>query len=140
MITIKFKKLKENAVIPKYAHDDDIGFDLFSLENYILRPSERHGFDIGMSAEIEKGYGVLVKDKSKFGALGIHVLGGVIDGGYRGEWKIILINLSQKPYEIKKGDKIAQGVYLRVEQPKIMEVFDLSETKRGGGGFGSTGR
>lgn len=137
---IKFKKLKSEAVIPQYAHDDDIGFDLFSLEDYVLKPDERHGFDIGISAEIEKGYGVLIKDKSKFGVLGIHVLGGVIDGGYRGEWRIILINLSQESYEIKKGDKIAQGVHLRVEQPKIIEASDLSETKRGIGGFGSTGQ
>lgn len=140
MITLKFKKLQPEAKIPEYAHDDDIGLDLFSLEDYLLNPGERHGFDIGIASELAPGYGVLIKDKSKFGSLGIHVLGGVLDGGYRGEWKVILINLSQESYQIKKGDKIAQAIHLLVEHPKIIEVEELSETARGTGGFGSTGK
>jgi dUTP pyrophosphatase len=137
---LKFKKLKPEATLPQYAHDDDIGLDLFSCEDYSLEPGERYGFDIGIASEIQKGYGVLIKDKSKLGSLGIHVLGGVLDGGYRGEWKVMLINLSQEPYQIKKGDKIAQGSHILVEQPKIIEVDELSETARGTGGFGSTGK
>lgn len=138
---VKFKKLKPDAIIPQYAHDDDMGFDLFSIEDQTVQPGERYGFDIGIASEMEKGYGVIIKDKGRIGTLGIHVLAGVIDAGYRGEWKVVLVNLSSEPFEVKKGNKIAQGIYLRVDQPQIIETTEtLSETARGTGGWGSTGK
>jgi dUTP pyrophosphatase len=138
---LKFKKLKPEAVIPNYAHDDDMGFDLYSCEDCILQPGEKHSFNIGIASEIQKGYGVLIKDKGRIGTLGVHVLAGVLDAGYRGEWMVVLVNFSKEPFEIKAGNKIAQGIHLQVEQPTIIETTDeLSETERGAGGWGSTGK
>lgn len=141
MINLNFKKLKEEAVLPAYAHSDDAGFDLFSLEDYSLKPGERHLFLTGLSSEIPSGYFVVIKPKSGLAAkAGIDVLAGVIDAGYRGEWGVILINFGNEKYEFKKGDKIAQGILLKTENGRIIESDKISESERQNGGFGSTGR
>ncbi len=138
---IKIKKLNPDAIIPNYAHLGDAGLDLFSLETYKLQPQERRAFAIGISIELEPGYVSLIKDKSGLAINhGVHTLAGVIDSGYRGEYKIILINHGVEPYIIKKGDKIAQLLIVPVIQAEINVVDNLSTTSRGNGGFGSTGR
>lgn len=140
MLTIKFKKLKEEAILPNYAHSSDAGFDLFSIENYVLKTGERHIFKIGLASEIPEGYFVMIKPKSGLAVkAGIDVLAGVIDSAYRDEWGVVLINFGKEPYEIKIGDKIAQGNFLKIDQPKLVEASELSSINRGGG-FGSTGR
>ena len=139
-LVIKFKKLRESAILPRYAHSEDAGFDLFSLENYTLKPRERHVFNIGLASEIPPGYFVMLKPKSGLAAKGgIDVLAGVIDSSYRGEWGVVLINSGEQPFEFKVGDKICQGILLEIDQAEIMQVEDLSETERGEAGFGSTG-
>jgi len=141
MLTIKFKKVKENAILPSYANPGDAGMDLFSTEDYTLRPGERHGYGTGIAAELPEDYFVQFAPKSGLAVKnGIDVLAGIIDSGYRGEWIVILINLGQEPKEIKPGDKIAQGILEKLERAEIEEVSELSETQRGTGGFGSTGR
>lgn len=138
---IKVKKLKPTAILPSYAHPGDVGLDLHSLEDYELKPGERRDFDIGFALEFPEGYAAIVKDKSGLPKnSGVHTMGGVYDAGYRGEYNVILINLSDKPYKILKRDKIAQLVIFPVIIADLKEVSKLGETSRGLGRFGSTGR
>ena len=140
-ITIKIKKLKEEAKLPSYAHPGDVGLDVCSLEDYVLQPGERKIFFVGWALEFPKGYAAIVKDKGSLPKNGgIHTMAGVYDAGYRGEYNTNLINLGQEPYEVKKGDKIAQLVIFPVEIARLEEVDELSESARGEGRFGSSGR
>jgi len=135
---IKIKKVHPDAVIPKHAHEGDAGLDLFSTEDLVLKPKHRAVLRTGLSIELPKGYVSLIWDKSGIASKGIKTMGGVIEYTYRGEYKIVLINLSGKSFEIKKGQKIAQLLIQKIETPKIEEADELSETSRGYGGFGST--
>lgn len=137
---LKFKKLHENAVIPSYAHADDAGFGIYSIEEKVLKPMEYYAVATGISSEIPQDNFVSIRDRSSMAIKGIHVMGGVIDAGFRGEWKVIMINLNKEDYKIEVGDKIAQGILQSAKQPKIEIVEDLSDTSRGSGGFGSTGK
>jgi dUTP pyrophosphatase len=137
---LKFKKLISEAVIPQFATVGDVGFDLFCLEEKTLAPGERYLFKIGLASEIPENHFVVIKPRSGLAVkAGIDVLAGVIDAGYRGEWGVVLINLGKENYTFFKGDKIAQGLLLRFNQPEIVEVNSLSEAERGEKGFGSSG-
>lgn len=136
---IKIKKLNSDAIIPKYAHEGDAGMDLFSIENLVLKPKHRAVIGTGISIELPRGYVSLIWDKSGIASKGIKTMGGVIDCGYRGEYKIVLINLSSENFEIKKGQKIAQVLIQKIESPSIEIVNELSKSSRAEGGFGSTG-
>lgn len=139
--TLKFKRLRSGAKIPQYAHSDDAGMDLFSIEEKILNPGERHIFQLGIAAEIPFGYFISIRDKSSVSAkFGIHTMGGVIDSGYRGEWAVIMVNASNKLHTVEPGDKLAQAILQPVAHPQVIEVEELNKTDRGTGGFGSTGR
>jgi dUTP pyrophosphatase len=138
---VKFILLNKGSKLPSYAHDDDAGMDIYSNESLILKKGEYRGISTGISSEIPKGYFISFRDKSGLAFnFGLHVMGGVIDAGYRGEWKVIIVNLGKKNYKFEKGDKIAQGVLQLAPQAKIVESKNLSETKRGKKGFGSTGK
>jgi len=138
---ININKLKLNAKIPFYAHEGDAGMDVFSCEDYLLKKDEIHAYSTGISSEIPEGFAAVVHDKSGLALKsGIKTMGGVIDSGYRGEWKIILKNLGSFDFQINIGDKIAQVIIYSIERAKIIESKTLSETKRGAGGFGSTGK
>lgn len=138
---IKIKKLNPKAILPDYSHPGDAGLNLYSLEDYELKPAERKDFSTGISIEIEPGYVALVKDRSGLAVKsGIHTMAGVIDAGYRGEYKVVLINHGQQPYQVNQGDKIAQLLIMPVEQVKIQQVDELSDSYRSNGGFGSTGK
>jgi len=137
---IKMKRLKPEAKMPTYAHPGDVGMDLYSLESYILKPGERRIFFVGFALEFPDGYGAFVMDKSSTSKAGLKTMGGVFDAGYRGEYNVQLINLSDTDYHIEVGDKIAQLVILPVMIQKPEEVSELSETVRGTGSFGSTGK
>jgi dUTP pyrophosphatase len=139
-VKIKIKKLHPDVIIPKYAHEGDAGMDLFSVEDLILKPKHRALVKTGLSIELPKGYVSLIWDKSGIALKGIKTMGGVIEHTYRGEYKIIMVNLSSENYEIKKGQKIAQLLIQKIETAEIEEVNELSETTRGDGGFGSTGK
>ncbi len=138
---IKFKKLNKSAVMPQYAHPGDAGLDLYSCEKVVLKPGERHTFWLGFAFELPRSYVGLVWDKGglPFKA-GLHTMGGVLDSSYRGEVIAIVINLGPKTYTFEKGDKVAQLLIQKVENAKIKEVKKLSETSRGEGRLGSTGR
>lgn len=137
---IRVKKLHPDAKVPAFAHPGDAGMDLYSVEDMMIAPGMRASVPTGIAIELPDGYVSLVWDKSgpshKFG---VKTLGGVLDSGYRGEYLIGLINLGQEPFEIKKGQKVAQLLIQRVEQPEIEETDELGDTSRGAGGFGSTG-
>lgn len=137
---IKVKRLHAAAKLPSYAHPGDVGLDLYSLEDYILKPGERHMFPLGFAMEFEIGYGAIVKDKGGPSKEGIHAIGGVFDAGYRGEYIICLVNLGQESYDIKKGQKIAQLVIFPVAIADLVETDTLSDSARGAGRWGSTGK
>ena len=97
-------------------------------------------FPTGIAVEFPEGYVALLWDRSGLGSKGIHRLAGVIDSGYRGEWKVVLLNTTKEPFEIKKGDKIIQCIIQKFEPVEILEVDELSNSQRGEKGFGSSGR
>ncbi|MBU0706850.1 dUTP diphosphatase [Patescibacteria group bacterium] len=138
---IKIQRLSPEMKLPKYARADDAGLDLFSCEDYTIQPKTRHTFSLGFALELPRGYVSLIWDKSGLASKqGLTTLGGVIEWSYRGEYKLILHNTSDQPYDVKKGDKLAQMLIQPVESVTIEEVDKLSDTERGSGGFGSTGR
>lgn len=142
VIPIKIKKLREDAIMPHYAHEGDAGMDVYSVEEVIIAPRERKIICTGLSFEIPRGFEVQVRPKSGLALnYGLTVLNtpGTLDSGYRGELKVILLNTSEQEYIVKKYEKIAQIILTRYEEAQIEEVKDLSETNRGAGGFGSTG-
>ncbi len=138
--TVKIKRLHKDAKLPSYAHPGDVGMDLYSLETVTIKPGKHHRFMNGFAMEFPIGYAGIVKDKSSISKAGLHTMGGVFDAGFRGEYNVHLVNLGDKAYTVEKGDKVAQLVLLPVEIPKIKEVKELSESKRGTGQFGSTGK
>jgi dUTP pyrophosphatase len=138
---IQFKKLNKNAVIPLKAHITDAGLDLvYTGRTTILLPGEWGTFDTGLAMAIPEGTVGLIWPRSGLSVKsGIDTLAGVIDSSYRGEIKVVLINLGNEHKTIKTGDKIAQLVIQEVFIDDIVEVDQLSETIRGTNGFGSTG-
>jgi len=137
---IKIKKLKENAKLPKSHHPGDVGMDLYSMEEYTIAPGERHFFYHGFALEFPEGYAAIVKDKSSISKAGLHTMGGVFDAGFRGEYNTHLVNFGTEPYTIEEGDKISQLIIYPVEIALLEEVDELSDSARGMGEFGSTGR
>jgi len=142
MLKVKIKRIKDNAVIPSYAHAGDSGVDLYSAEDYLLKPNERILVSTGIKIAVPKGYEAQVRPKSGLAlnhGLSIVNTPGTIDSGYRGEVGVIAVNLGKEDIKIEKGKKIAQMVFNKVEEAEFEEVDELENTKRGAGGFGSTG-
>ncbi len=137
---LKIKKLHSDAILPSYAKEGDAGMDIFTYENLTLLPGERGVVKTGIAMEFPEGYVFLVWDKSGISTkTGVTTMAGVVDAGYRGELQIAVINLGQEPYTFEKGKKVAQGLLQPVVYAHIEEVFELSDSSRGDGGFGSTG-
>jgi dUTP pyrophosphatase len=140
---INIKRLNEDAIEPTYATDGSAAFDLYST-NVGVVDGDGYVFDTGWAFEIPEGYVLLIFSRSGHGfKQGIRLANcvGVIDSDYRGEVKVKLTldrNTLHGEY-FTKGDRIAQGMVLPVEQISFFEVDDLSRTERGSGGFGSTG-
>lgn len=142
MSELKIKKLTKTAITPCYAHQNDAGLDLFSDESRILAPGEFGMIKTGIAIGLMPGTEAQIRPRSGLAAKhGITVLNspGTVDEGYRGEVCVILINHSKIDFEIKSGMKIAQMVIAPVMKVKTEEKDELSITKRGEGGFGSTG-
>ena len=137
---IKIKRLHPDAVLPDYSHPGDAGLNLYAVEDGAIAPGGMARFNNGFALEMPFGYVAIVKDRSSMAKNGLHCLGGVFDAGYRGEYNVQLINLGAEPYEVKKGNKIAQLVILPVAETVLTEVAELSESSRGMGAFGSTGK
>jgi dUTP pyrophosphatase len=143
-ITIPLLRLPHGAdlPLPAYTTDGAAGMDVVAAEALILAPGARHAVATGFAMAIPHGYEVQVRPRSGLALKhGITCLNtpGTIDRDYRGEVKVILANLSSEPFEIKRGDRIAQLVPAAVQRAAFAEVSSLDETTRGVGGFGSTG-
>jgi dUTP pyrophosphatase len=140
-INIKFKRAHKDAITPSYAYFSDAGLDLYSVENYHLKPGENHAYSTGIALELPVGYAAIIMEKSGLALKRqISVLGGVNDAGYRGEIKVILQNNSRHIQKFKAGDKLAQLLIQKVETANLIEVNELSESERGTGSFGSSGK
>jgi dUTP pyrophosphatase len=143
-VSLRVQRLHPDARLPVLAHDGDAGYDLFAIEAATLLPGERATVATGIAVEIPPGHAGLVLPRSGLAARhGISVVNapGLIDSGYRGEVKVLLLNTDgAASFEVAPGDRIAQLVLVRVETPEVEEVAELSATVRGEGGFGSSGR
>ncbi len=141
-MTVKFMKVREDAVLPVYAKPGDAGLDVCSCESATLRPGERKLIRTGLVMELPKGTEAQMRPRSGLALKqGITLLNtpGTIDEGYRGEVGVILINLGQETFEVKPGMRIAQMVIAPVLCVDAAEVTEVSGSLRGAGGFGSTG-
>ena len=138
-ISVKVKKLHPEAKIPSYGTDFSAGFDLYSVDDYELKPGETKAIGTGIVLEIPEGKGLFIWDRSGLGSKGIHRFAGLLDSDYRGECKIVLHNHTNQQFLIEKGMRIAQAVIQDYHKAEFREVHELSDTKRGAGGFGSTG-
>lgn len=140
---VKILKRHPSAVIPHYATDGAGCFDICSVVNVVLRPQCREIIYTGLSFEIPEGHVLLVYSRSGHAAHGISLANsvGVIDSDYRGELKVMLHNRSTLGfYEVNPGDRVAQGMIIPIPKIEFELVDTLSETERGMGGFGSTGK
>lgn len=137
---LNIKKLHPEAKIPTRAHHDDAGIDLYAYGTHVVEPHTTVAIPLGVALQIEEGYVGLIWDKSSIGSKGIKTLGGVVDAGYRGEVSVVVHNLNDAPYTFDTGNKIAQMLIQKVEFPKLIEVEELTDSARGAGGFGSTGK
>ena len=140
---LRVQRLDPAARLPVRAHDDDAGYDLCALDRCTLRPGERAVIRTGVAIELAPANAGLILPRSGLAARhGIAIVNapGLIDSGYRGELKILLLNTDRtEPFEIAAGDRIAQLVIVAVATPEIVEADALAATLRGEGGFGSSG-
>ena len=145
MIRIQLKRLPhgEGLPLPAYASSEAAGLDVVAAEELTLAPGQRHAVATGFAIAIPHGYEVQVRPRSGLALKhGITCLNtpGTIDSDYRGEVKVILANLGAEPFEVRRGERIAQLVPAPVLRADFAEVDALEDTQRGAGGFGSTGR
>ena len=144
MTKILIKRFSNKVLTPKYETKGSSGMDIaaFIENNILIKPGCKAIIPTGFSLSIPKGFEVQIRPRSGLAAKqGISVLNtpGTIDADYRGEIKVILINLGQDSFKVEKGLRIAQMVVCPIVQAQLKEVDDLSKTERGKGGFGSTG-
>jgi dUTP pyrophosphatase len=140
---IRIQKLHADAVLPHYAHgpEEDSGMDLRSVERVVLSPGVAQGVPTGIAIELPPGCEAQVRPRSGMALKhSITVNFGTIDPGYRGEIRVVMFNLSKADYVIEKGDRIAQLIVARYEAVEWLEEGELTESQRGAGGFGSSGR
>lgn len=141
-VIVKVKKLNSEARVPTMANPGDAAFDLYSIQDCILRPGEKKLVSTGLALEIPDGYEGQVRPRSGLAIQnGVTTLNtpGTIDSGYRGEIRIILINQGDENFHIERGMRVAQLAIRPVPQVQFVEVDELKDSKRGDRGFGSTG-
>jgi dUTP pyrophosphatase len=139
---IRIKKLHPDAILPTYAHGalEDAGLDLRAVERVVLKPGSSAGVGTGLAIELPPGYEAQVRPRSGMALKhSITVNFGTVDPGYRGEIRVVMFNLSHAEYVVEPGDRIAQLIVARYEAIE-WEESELSESARGAGGFGSSGR
>jgi dUTP pyrophosphatase len=141
---MRIQKLRPGALLPEYAHgpEEDAGMDLCAVEEVTLEPGVPQLVPTGLAVEVPPGYEAQVRPRSGLAlkhAIAMPNAPGTIDPGYRGEVRVILLNLGREPYTIHAGDRIAQMIVARYEAVEWVEC-ELAESRRGTGGFGSSGR
>ena len=145
MVKLLIKKLQKNIILPEYKTDGSSGMDLMANVEQTVKilPGEKKIISTGIMVAIPEQYEIQIRPRSGLAAKnGISVLNtpGTIDSDYRGEIKVILINLGKDIFEIKKNDRIAQMIVCPIIKVELKEVESLPETVRGKGGFGSTNK
>ena len=133
-------KNHDDAIIPKRGSEQAAGYDLYTIDEGRLIPKQTRLFDTGISFTVPEGTYGRIAPRSGLSKKGILVNAGVVDRDYTGPVKVMLHNLSDDMYQVKKNDRIAQLIIEKIATPMIEEVGSLEETDRGDGGFGSTGR
>ena len=141
---VRIQKLRPDAVLPAYAHgsNEDAGMDLCAVEDATLEPGVPRIVPTGLTVEIPAGYEAQVRPRSGLAlkhAITMPNAPGTIDPGYRGELRVILLNLGREAYTVHAGDRIAQMIVARYEAVEWVEG-ELADSARGTGGFGSSGR
>ena len=141
---IRIQRIHPKAILPAYAHgpDEDAGMDLHAVQDVLLEPGAPHLVPTGLTIEVPPGFEAQVRPRSGLAlkhAITIPNAPGTIDPGYRGEVRVILLNLGREPYTIHAGDRIAQMILARYEAVEWLEG-DLASSSRGADGFGSSGR
>ena len=142
VVQVKIKRIDSDLEIPRFAYPGDVAVDLRSNIDTIINVQKIQGVPTGIAIELPKGYEALIRPRSGLAInKGISIVNspGTIDTDYRGEIICILINLGEQPFEIKRGDRIAQMAIRQVPEVELLEVNELSSTTRGKGGFGSSG-
>ena len=145
MEAIRVKKLRKKAILPTYGSAEAAGADLYACleETITIQPGETAWIPTGLALEVPKGCAGLIYARSSMGAkrgLAPANKVGVIDSDYRGEIRVVLLNHSKQEQKVEHGERIAQFLITPVLTPAYMEVQELSDTDRGAGGFGSTGK
>jgi len=144
MAELQIRRLDPDLPLPARAHPGDAGLDLFAAEEVVLKPGERASVPTGIAVAIPDGHAGFLLPRSGLAArhgLSIVNAPGLIDAGYRGEVRVLVVNLDpSEPIELARGERIAQLVVQRIEEVAVVEVEELSSSARGEGGFGSTGR
>ncbi|MGN6357647.1 MAG: dUTP diphosphatase [Novosphingobium sp.] len=143
-VPVPIKRLPhfEGLELPAYATTGAAGMDVLAAEDVVLQPGGRHAVATGLAMAVPDGFELQVRPRSGLAlkhGISLPNTPGTIDSDYRGELKVILINLGDFPFEIRRGDRIAQLVLAPVVRATWLEVEELDETQRGEGGFGSTG-
>jgi dUTP pyrophosphatase len=143
-LRLKIKRLHENALIPRYAHgpSEDAGMDLHSVAAVTLAPGEAKLVPTGLAIELPPGYEAQIRPRSGLAlkhSITLPNSPATIDPGYRGEIRVILLNLGREPFEVQPGERIAQMIIARYEVVEWEET-ELAQSVRGEGGFGSSGR
>ncbi|KKU19024.1 MAG: Deoxyuridine 5'-triphosphate nucleotidohydrolase [Candidatus Saccharibacteria bacterium GW2011_GWA2_46_10] len=140
-LPLKVKRIDSAVTLPSYGHAGDAACDLYAAHEVTIAPGERVQVGTGVAFDIPEGYAMFIWDKSGLSHNhGLKTLGGVIDSGYRGEVKVGVINLGDTPYTIEQNHKVAQMVLQKIETVVLEEVDTLSDSPRGAGAFGSTGK
>jgi dUTP pyrophosphatase len=142
VIEIPVRRLREDAELPNQAYEGDAGLDLVACENMTLQPGDRAVVPTGIAVEIPDGYAGFVQPRSGLAArhgIGVVNSPGLIDSGYRGEIRVVLLNTDRsEPFEVRPGMRIAQLVIAPVAAVRIVEVEELATSERAGRGFGSS--
>jgi len=143
-VPVRIKRLPHGAglELPHYATSGAAGMDVLAAEDVVLEPGMRHPVATGLAMAIPEGYEIQVRPRSGLAlkhGVSVPNTPGTIDSDYRGELKVIMINFSDVPFAIHRGDRVAQLVLAPVTRAAWAEVAELDETARGEGGFGSTG-
>jgi dUTP pyrophosphatase len=142
VIKLLLARLDRSIELPSYAREGDAGLDLRAAHDTTLEPGARALVGTGLAVAIPPGYAGLVLPRSGLAlSQGVTVLNapGLVDAGYRGELKVLLVNHGEKLASVRRGDRVAQLVIQRVERAELIEVTELPASERGAGGFGSTG-
>ena len=142
MIDVAVRRLRPDAHVPFQAYDGDAGLDLAACESLVLQPGARAVIPTGLAVDIPEGYAGFVQPRSGLAArhgIGVVNSPGLIDSGYRGEIRVVLINTDREiPFVVEPGMRVAQLVIAPVASVRLVEVEELATSERGGRGFGSS--